>query len=55
VVRDSKHADTLTDDRYDYILGEQGKATPTHDVILPDIDSPTLPPRPAPADPTGLK
>ncbi len=49
LIRDSKRADAYTGERYDYILGEQQKAKPDHDPILPDIQSPTLPPRPAPA------
>ena len=49
IVRDSTVADTYTGERYDYILGEQEKAQPAHDAILPDMKSPTLPPRPAPA------
>jgi len=49
LIRDSKRADAYTGERYDYILGEQEKAKPQHDPILPDIQSPILPPRPAPA------
>lgn len=48
LVRDSQRADAYTGERYDYILGEQVKAKPAHDAILPDMDSPTLPPRSAP-------
>jgi len=48
LVRDSRRADSLTSDRYDYILGEQRKVAPVRDGVLPDIDSPTLPPRPVP-------
>ncbi len=51
VVRDSQRADTYTGERYDYIIGEQVKAQPAHDAILPDMDSPVLPPRPLPAPP----
>ncbi|HEV8645564.1 MAG TPA: type II secretion system secretin GspD [Burkholderiales bacterium] len=46
LVRDSARADAFTGERYDYILGEQEKAKPAHDAILPDMESPTLPPRP---------
>jgi general secretion pathway protein D len=46
LVRDSQRANTYTSERYDYILGEQRKAQPAHDAILPDMVSPTLPPRP---------
>jgi type II secretory pathway component GspD/PulD (secretin) len=47
VVRDSQRADAFTGERYDYILGEQQKAQPAPDVVLPDMESPTLPPRSA--------
>jgi general secretion pathway protein D len=49
LVRDSRRADAFTGERYDYILGEQQKAKPAHDLALPDMESPTLPPRTAPA------
>jgi len=49
LVRDSQRADAFTGERYDYILGEQEKAKPAHDAILPDMASPTLPPKTAPA------
>jgi general secretion pathway protein D len=55
LVRDSRRADAYTGERYDYILGEQEKAKPGHDAILPDIQSPTLPPRPAPAPDIEVK
>jgi general secretion pathway protein D len=45
LVRDSRSANAFTGDRYDYILGEQAKAKPAHDAVLPDMDSPRLPPR----------
>jgi general secretion pathway protein D len=45
VLRDSARADAITGSRYDYILGEQYKAKPPHSAPLPDMDSPTLPPR----------
>jgi general secretion pathway protein D len=48
LVRDSARADAFTGERYDYILGEQKKAQPAHDSILPDMESPMLPPRTAP-------
>jgi general secretion pathway protein D len=44
LVRDSGRADTFTGERYDYILGEQEKAQPAHDAVLPDMRTPTLPP-----------
>ncbi|MFL6579509.1 MAG: type II secretion system secretin GspD [Burkholderiales bacterium] len=46
LVRNSQRAEEYTGERYDYILGEQQKAKPAHDVVLPDVVSPTLPPRP---------
>ena len=49
VLRDSKQAESLTGGRYDYILGEQYKATPPHSLLLPEVESPTLPPKTAPA------
>ncbi|HQQ64234.1 MAG TPA: type II secretion system secretin GspD [Pseudomonadales bacterium] len=47
LVRDSQLADAFTGERYDYILGEQVKARPEHDAILPDVPSPSLPARTA--------
>ena len=47
LVRNSEDSGAYTGERYDYILGEQEKARPVHDVVLPDVPSPTLPPRPA--------
>ena len=54
VLRDAQRADSLTGERYDYILGEQGKVKPAPSAVLPDVESPSLPPRqlPAPADAT---
>ncbi len=53
LVRDARAADPLTSDRYDYILGEQQKAQPAPSAVLPEMESPTLPPRQpaAPAEP----
>jgi general secretion pathway protein D len=49
LLRSAERADSLSSDRYDYILGEQLKAKPAPSV-LPDFGSPSLPPRPgAPA------
>jgi general secretion pathway protein D len=45
LVRDSRRADAYTSERYDYIVGEQEKAKPVHDAVLPDVESPRLPPR----------
>ena len=47
VLRDSKRARSLTDERYDYILGEQYRSKPPASMPLPDMEAPTLPPRPA--------
>ena len=45
VLRDAQRAESLTDGRYDYILGEQKKAAPPPSAPLPDMEPPTLPPR----------
>jgi len=45
VLRSAERADSLTDDRYNYILGEQLKAKQSG-TDLRDFGSPTLPPRP---------
>jgi general secretion pathway protein D len=52
VLRNAEGADPLTSERYDYILGEQSKAKRAPSSVLPEVVSPTLPPRqpPAPAD-----
>jgi general secretion pathway protein D len=50
VVRDTQSADAFTGERYDYILGEQKRAQPAPDAVLPDMEAPTLPPREAPAN-----
>jgi general secretion pathway protein D len=44
LLRSTQRADSLTSDRYDYILGEQFKARLRTD-MLPDFGSPILPPR----------
>jgi general secretion pathway protein D len=49
LVRDAQRADPFTSERYDYILGEQGKAKPAPSAVLPNFPSPTLPPRQPPA------
>lgn len=46
LVRDSQRANAYSGERYDYIVGEQIKARPKHDAVLPDMESPILPPRP---------
>lgn len=47
LLRSAERADSLTSDRYDYILGEQVKAKPVPSA-LPDFGSPSLPPRLSP-------
>jgi general secretion pathway protein D len=44
LLRSAERADSLSSDRYDYILGEQLKAKPAPSA-LPDFGSPSLPPR----------
>ena len=45
VLRDAQRAKSLADERYDYVLGEQDKRNPPSSPPLPDMKSPTLPPR----------
>jgi general secretion pathway protein D len=45
VLRSAQRAESLTDERYDYILGEQYKAKPPPSPPLPDMEAPSLPPR----------
>jgi general secretion pathway protein D len=45
VLRDAPRAASLTDERYDYILGEQYRAKPPARLGVPEMESPTLPPR----------
>ena len=45
VLREAQRAQSLTSERYDYIIGEQSKAQPPHSAPLPDMEAPTLPPR----------
>ena len=45
VIRDARGADSVSGDRYDYILGEQRKAKPAPSPGLPDVEAPQLPPR----------
>jgi general secretion pathway protein D len=44
LLRSTQRANELSNDRYDYILGEQLKAKPTPSV-LPDFGTPNMPPR----------
>jgi len=48
LVRDAGQAASYSGERYDYIRGEQLKATPGRDAVLPAVQAPLLPPRPAP-------
>jgi general secretion pathway protein D len=45
VLRDAQRAQSLTDDRYNYILGEQARSKPPASAPLPDMEAPSLPPR----------
>ena len=47
VLRDAQRANPLTSERYDYILGEQGKLKPGN-TPLPEQELPKLPPQSAP-------
>lgn len=49
LVRSADRTDAFTGERYNYILGEQRKARPEPSAILPDMESPRLPPLPSPA------
>ncbi len=55
VLRDGKGADALTGERYDYILGEQGRTRPAAHPMLPDGEPPSLPLRLSPLPPDGVK
>ncbi|SES76355.1 type II secretion system protein D (GspD) [Nitrosospira multiformis] len=48
LIRASDAADPLSDAQYDRVLGEQKKARPGFNLVLPDMESPTLPPRQPP-------
>ena len=45
LVRNSEDSGNYSGERYDYIRGEQLKAKPTPDAVLPDVESPILAPR----------
>jgi general secretion pathway protein D len=45
VLRDGQRAQSLTSERYDYILGEQSRAQPPRSAPLPDMEALSLPPR----------
>jgi general secretion pathway protein D len=57
LVRTGEDAGAYSSERYDYIRGEQIKIKPKHDAVLPDIDSPVLPPQQPvpPAPPKSTK
>lgn len=44
VMRDAHSHQGLTQDRYEYLRGEQTKGTMPSDTVLPDMPEPTLPP-----------
>lgn len=48
LMRASDAADPLSDAQYDRVLGEQKKVRPRFNLVLPDMESPTLPPRQPP-------
>lgn len=48
LMRSGEAADPLSDAQYDRVLSEQKKATPGFNLVLPDMESPTLPPRQPP-------
>ena len=47
-MRVSEAADPLSDAQYDRVLSEQKKASPRFNLVLPDMESPVLPPRQPP-------
>ena len=50
LLRSARQTESLTNDRYDYILGEQLNAKPLP-AALPDFGTPSLPPRPGASPP----
>ena len=46
LVHNGVDSGTYSDERYDYIRGEEIKGKPTPDAVLPDVEGPVLPPRP---------
>jgi general secretion pathway protein D len=48
LMRASEAADPLSDAQYDRVLSEQKKASPRFNLVLPDMESPVLPPRQPP-------
>jgi len=49
VLRDAERANGVTNERYDYIQGEQRNARPAPSSVIPNVESPSLPARGAPA------
>lgn len=49
ILRDARSYSELTDQRYQYIIGEQTKTTPQAHPVLPDMDAPRLIMSPFPA------
>lgn len=54
VLRDAIGSQNVTNNRYDYIIGEQRKVQPEKSLVLPNIESPTLPPRQVPSQPDAI-
>ncbi len=52
VLRNARSADPIANDRYDYIRGAQSRAAPPPSAVLPDYETPVLPPRDLPAETT---
>ena len=48
LIRASEAADPLSEAQYDRVLSEQKKAKPPFNLVLPDMEPPTLPPRQPP-------
>jgi general secretion pathway protein D len=42
IVRNAEDAAAVTNPRYDYILGQQKNATPSHHIMLPDANAPLI-------------
>lgn len=50
ILRDTRSYSELTDQRYQYIIGEQSKVAPKPHPVLPNMDSPSLNTRPIPPE-----
>lgn len=53
VLRNAPSADPIANDRYDYIRGAQSRSAPPPSAVLPDYETPVLPPRALPEAPAG--